>query len=180
VTGGDGSAHVSRRWFTPGRKASLAGSLWGALGGLVLFGVLWRGLAGVNQTVAQALVLLVPALVVFGLSLAVAFGRFITQTFDPLSPTSTANRYLPVTQRALTNSLEQGLVFMAAGTVLVRTDTAWAPTAGVALAVTFGAARVVFWLGYLRSTFGRAPGMAVTMLVNAVVVVFAIAAIWGK
>lgn len=173
---GDGSARHASGWLTPSRKASLAGSLGGVLGGLVLFGVLWRALTGIDAPSARALVLLVPAVVVFGLSLAVAFGRFVTQTFDPLSASATG-RYLPVTQRALTNSLEQGIVFALAGTVIVRAGAAWAPPVAGALALTFLAARVVFWLGYLRSTFGRAPGMAVTMLLNAAVLGLAVVAL---
>ena len=160
----------------PGRKRSLAGSLGGVAGGVVLFGLLWRGLAGIDKGAAQALVLLIPAGVVFGLSVAVAIGRFVTQTFDPLSGAATG-RYLPVTQRALTNSLEQGIVVMAFGSVLVRAGDAWAWPVAAGLAATFLAARMVFWLGYLRSTYGRAPGMAVTMLVNAAMLTLAVVAL---
>lgn len=176
MTTGDGAAADGPGWLTSGRKRSLAGSLGGALGGAAVFSAGWRATAGIDAGSAQALVMLVPAVVVFGLSLAVALGRFVTRTFDPLGDAATG-RYLPVTQRALTNSLEQGIVFLAAGTVLVRAEAAWTPAVAAGLALTFLIARIVFWLGYLRSTFGRAPGMAATMLVNAAGVILAVAAV---
>lgn len=154
------------RLFTPNRRRAMAGSVAGALAGALLAAALWPFLGGTGPAAARALVLLVPAGVVFALSLAVALARFITQVVDPLAPT-TAPRPMGVIQRTLTNSLEQGFVFAAAGSLLVQAPPAWAPGAAAVLAVTFGAGRLAFLLGYLHSTFGRGPGMAATFLANA-------------
>lgn len=154
------------RFLTRNRRRAMAGSLVGAVGAVVLAAGLWPVLAATDMQVARTLVLLVPAGVVFVLSLGVALSRFITQVVDPLAATS-APRPMAVIQRTLTNSLEQGFVFAAAGTALLQTEAVWAPGAAAVLAVTFGVGRLVFLLGYLHSTFGRGPGMAATFLANA-------------
>lgn len=154
------------RLLNRNRLRAIAGSLVGAVGGIGLAAALWPVLVDTGDSVARALVLLVPAGVVFALSLGVALSRFITQVVDPLANTATP-RPMGVIQRTLTNSLEQGFVFAAAGAALLSTNAPWAPGAAAVLAVTFGLGRVAFLLGYLHSTFGRGPGMAATFLANA-------------
>ncbi len=148
------------------RRRAIGGSLAGVLGGAALATGLWPVLGDTGAAAAQALVLLVPAGVVFALSLGVALARFITQVVDPLAPMR-APRPMGVIQRTLTNSLEQGFVFAAAGSVLVQAPAPWTPGAAAVLAATFGAGRLAFLFGYLHSTFGRGPGMAATFLANA-------------
>lgn len=162
-------------FLTANRKRSLTGALTGVGLGIVVFGLLDALLPEASRDGALVAAFLVPGAVVFGLTLAVAFGRFSTQAFDPL--TQLEGRYLQVTSRALSNSVEQGLAFALSGAALaIAGGPAWHGTV-VALALTFGIARVAFWLGYLVTTFGRAPGMAATMLLNLATVVLAVYAV---
>lgn len=171
-----GGRKVAQRFLTADRKRSLAGSAMGVAGAVALAVAAWRFGGGVSREAVEAVVLLAPAFTVFALTLAVALGRFVTATFDPVAGPSAGGRYLPVTQRALTNTLEQGVVFAASGVVLANAAPAWGGRVAVALAITFVVARAAFWLGYLRSTFGRAPGMAATMLVNGATLALAVTA----
>lgn len=151
-------------WLTADRRKSLGGGL----SGVILAVVLIAGLAHLfpmpARKTAVAAAFLAPALIVFGLTLAVSAGRFLGQRFDPMNDPD--SRYIAVSQRTLTNSVEQGLVFaLSAGTLAWTADPIWR-AAVPALAMTFVLARVAFWLGYLRGTFGRAPGMGATMATN--------------
>jgi len=165
------------RLLTAQQQRSLGGAVAGVIVGAVVFALVQAALPPVGRAAALAAALLAPAIVVFGLTLAVAFGRFLTQAFDPL--TQRESRYLQVTQRALTNSLEQGVVFaLAAAALALAGGPAW-HSGVVALAVTFALARLAFWLGYLAGTFGRAPGMAATMAVNLATLLAALAVSLG-
>ncbi len=164
-------------FLTAQRKRSLGGAVAGVAVGAVVFALGLAALPAIGRTAALAAALLAPAVVVFGLTLAVAFGRFLTQTFDPLSQAE--GRYIQVSQRALGNSVEQAVVFAPTATALALTGgSAWHATV-VALAVTFALARLAFWLGYLAGTFGRAPGMAATMAVNLATLLAALAVSLG-
>lgn len=163
-------------FLTPDRRRSLFGALSGCLAALFVFIVLLAAVGEPSRDSALAVVLLIPGLVVFLLTLAVAGGRFLTQTFDPLKA-GQENRYMQITQRALGNSAEQGLAFAGMAVALVLAGDAWSNGFAMALALTFGAARVAFWVGYLRSLFGRAPGMAATMMINVVAGILAISVV---
>jgi hypothetical protein len=163
-------------FMTADRKKSLYGALSGVGAGLFLFMVLLAAVGQPTQDTALAAVLLIPGLIVFILTLGVAGGRFFTQAFDPLKK-GQETRYLQITLRALGNSAEQGLAFATMGSALVLAGDAWANGFAMALALTFGVARLAFWFGYLRTMFGRAPGMAATMVINLVTAILAVAAI---
>jgi uncharacterized membrane protein len=162
--------------LTRNRQRSVVGSIVGGLAGVAVFAAAYLGLPEVTRPTALAIVLLVPGLAVFLLTLAVAFGRFATERFDPLS-NAKDGRYMRVSARALGNTVEQGVAFAALASAMLVAAAPWAPSVAVALAVTFGLARVAFWIGYLRGTFARGPGMAATMLVNLAAAVGAVAAL---
>ncbi|MCC6720474.1 MAG: MAPEG family protein [Acetobacteraceae bacterium] len=87
--------------------------------------------------------------------------RFATGAVDPLAGHDA--RLLRVNQRAISNTVEQFLVFAPA----VLTLSAGVPGQRMgqvtALGAVFALARLVFWLGYLAAPLGRAFGMAATL-----------------
>ena len=169
----------SASFLTPARRRSLTGALAGLGVGAGLAFVFSAWIGPVARETALALALFVPGAVVFVLVLAVAAGRFLTQAFDPFADAASPSRYMAITQRALSNSMEQGVIFATAGTALVVAGGPEAGTLTAALAATYAVARLAFWLGYLHSMFGRAPGMAATLGINLVLVTAAAAAILG-
>ena len=136
--------------------------------------VLWRVLAAVlavspatmaTERIGLACAALLPGVLVLNLMVALQMaGRAWSRAVDPLAGAD--SHFLRVNQRALTNTVEQlagfapALIALAAGA-----PQAWLP--GVAAAgLVFGAARLVFWGGYLMGPLLRAPGMAATFAVN--------------
>ncbi|RJF84757.1 MAPEG family protein [Azospirillum cavernae] len=110
--------------------------------------VLWAGLA------------LWPSLILFGMVGAVILARGLCRAFNPL--TDAESPFQRVSQRVLSNSVEQTLIFLPALAALV----ALSPSAdlGAARAVgLFALGRLLFWGGYLVHPFWRAPGMAMTL-----------------
>lgn len=84
--------------------------------------------------------------------------RFATGTFDPTAGTDGAA--LVRTQRAITNTVEQLVVFAPSMLALAALG---APMRGVAaLGIVFAVARAAFWIGYAIHPLARAPGMAAT------------------
>lgn len=116
---------------------------------------LWAGLA------------LWPAAILFAMVGGVILARGRSRAVNPLTdPESAFHR---VSQRVLSNSVEQALVFLPALAALV----ALSPPGelGVArLAVgLFCLGRLLFWGGYLVHPLWRAPGMAMTLATNVTV-----------
>lgn len=153
-------------FWTRSRRQSRNGALVGGAVSLVVFALVLWIVGTPSMKAALAAVLFVPGLVVFVLTGAVALGRFWTHRFDPLQAAAPESRAFQINQRVLSNSVEQGIIFVTLGGALVLMGGAWAYSTALALAITFGLARLAFWLGYQRSTFGRSPGMAATMLTN--------------
>jgi uncharacterized MAPEG superfamily protein len=157
---------------------SVAGVLLGtalAWGGLLLF---WPAPATPIGNAADRLAVAAgfmawPALLLLLMVLTVALTRFFTSAFNPLDdPESPFQRRA---QRALSNSVEQTAILIPA--MLAASALAAPPDirfAGVMTAL-FCVARLLFWLGYLIHPYLRAPGMIMTLNVNAGIVIYALA-----
>jgi len=127
------------------------------------------GVASDIERLVYAVHLLVgPVLVLLLLVLATATIRAMTGALDPLGDAE--SRLYRKNQRALSNTVEQTAIFVPAFLALATLLPAVA-LGGLGLAVmVFVAGRVLFWIGYLIHPFARAPGMAVTLTVNILVV----------
>jgi hypothetical protein len=143
--------------------------------GVVAAWLLWRSLAvqipvppdGASTAgrLSLALAWLLPgAGLLWAMLVAQMAGRFILGRFDPLA--GAEPRVLAVNQRVITNTVEQGAVFVPALLALA----AGAPSAlmpqVLALPAVFVVARCAFWAGYLVAPIGRALGMAATLAVT--------------
>ena len=114
-----------------------------------------------------------PALVLFLTVGGVLVARARSVALNPIDDPE--SRFYRVSQRVLTNTVEQTLIFLSALAALVAMMPL--PDLGFArLAVAlFVLGRLLFWAGYLIHPYVRAPGMAVTLTVNAVVLIRALA-----
>ena len=114
-----------------------------------------------------------PALVLFLTVGGVLVARARSAALNPIDDPE--SRLYRVSQRVLTNTVEQTLIFLSALAALVAMMPL--PDLGFArLAVAlFVLGRLLFWAGYLIHPYVRAPGMAVTLTVNAVVLIRALA-----
>jgi len=154
--------------------------------GLVLAYSLWRGLAGVlapagadpAQRMAVAFAALLPgAAVLLAMIVVQMAGRNVAGAIDPTAGRDT--HFLQTNQRAIGNTVEQLAIFspgLLALAARVRPETM---RQVVALALVFAVARFVFWIGYLLGARLRAPGMAVTLVVNVVTLIAAVRAWLG-
>lgn len=109
---------------------------------------------------AAALALLPAAAALWLMIVAQMAARMVLGIIDPVRAPDT--KFLATNQRAISNTVEQLLVFAPA---LLALSAGAPPTAMphiLALALTFAAARLAFWLGYLARPLLRAPGMAAT------------------
>jgi uncharacterized MAPEG superfamily protein len=122
--------------------------------------------AGVPDRLAGAAALLPwPAALLLAMVLSVSVGRLATGAFDPLRDPE--GRILRVTQRVLTNTVEQTAIFvpaLLAASVLAEAERLPALPLAAGL---FVAGRLLFWAGYLAGPLNRAAGMVVTVNVNA-------------
>lgn len=112
-----------------------------------------------------------PAAFVFVLSFAIGGARARGGFTDPL--VGPASRSIEVDKRVLTNSIEQGFVFLVAlGALAVRAP---APSLKLVpiLTLAFVIGRVAFWIGYRIEAEHRAAGMAITYNVNLITLVAA-------
>lgn len=108
-----------------------------------------------------------PALVLCAMVGAVMAVRGRVQAFNPIDDAE--GRAYRVAQRALTNTVEQTVIFLpglAALATLLPADGLGALTLATAL---FVAGRLLFWAGYAIHPYARAPGMAMTLTVNLIV-----------
>jgi len=113
-----------------------------------------------------------PALVLFAAVAGVMAARARSVALNPIDdPESRLHR---ISQRVLSNTVEQTLIFLPALAGLVAQIPL--PNLGVAVLATalFVLGRVLFWAGYLVHPYARAPGMAMTFTVNLVVLAWAI------
>jgi uncharacterized MAPEG superfamily protein len=138
-----------------------AGVALAAIGLIALRALLPDPVAGPQ---VQALRLLsLPAALVLAMVLAVMLARFSARAFDPLS--DPVPRALALSQRVLANTVEQAAIFCPA--LLAAGATGTAARDLTAAALLFCAGRALFWAGYLTDPLLRAPGMAMTLAVNA-------------
>lgn len=113
-----------------------------------------------------------PALVLFAMFCGVMAARGRTQAFNPIEDPE--SRFQRVGQRVLSNSVEQTAIFVPALAALVAMLPL--PDLGVPVVATglFVLGRLLFWGGYLVHPFARAPGMAMTLAVNLIVLGWAV------
>jgi hypothetical protein len=103
---------------------------------------------------------------------AVANGRFGSEAIDPMArKESTA---LLINGRVVDNTLQQFVLFAVAAMAISVNASASEMRLLPAAAIVFVVARAVFWIGYRVHPLYRAPGMAATMYLNIVLLVFAL------
>ncbi|HSR72965.1 MAG TPA: MAPEG family protein, partial [Kiloniellales bacterium] len=124
-----------------------------------------------------AWLLLPPAVMLFALAAAIGNARFFTAAIDPLAGRD--GRFVAVSRRVLSNTLEQSAVLVLAGWLWIEAVPGQAARWLPAIAVLFTAGRLLFYAGYLRRSLWRAPGMALTFEINAAVLVLAMLALFG-
>ena len=143
--------------------------------GVVAALLLWRVLgdeipvppdgASTAGRLSLALTWLLPsAAVLWAMVVAQMAARFILGAFDPLAPQP--GRFLAVNQRVISNTVEQGLIFVPALLALAAGAPAALMPQVLALPAVFVVARCAFWAGYLVAPIGRALGMAATLAVT--------------
>lgn len=113
-----------------------------------------------------------PALLLALMVLGVMVARGRSVALNPIDDPE--SRLYRISQRVLSNSVEQTLIFLPALAAFVA--LAPLPDLGAArLAVwLFAVGRGLFWIGYLVHPYVRAPGMAVTLTVNLTLLVWAL------
>lgn len=158
----------------------------GSAGAVVVF-ILWYLVPGLltipplvstQDRLALAAGSLVPtAIVLFCMLTAQMVGRGVSGALDPTAGKD--GQFLVRNQRAITNTIEHGMVFVIAITALmVRAPAGWLPNV-VAIALVFALARFAFWIGYVTNPMLRSPGMAMTYGSNLVTAIAA-AVVWLK
>ncbi|NYZ16324.1 MAPEG family protein [Azospirillum sp. RWY-5-1] len=113
-----------------------------------------------------------PALVLLLVILAVIATRGLCRLFNPIDDPET--RVYRVCQRALSNTVEQTLLFLPGLTALCALLPLQSLGFPALFTLLFVVGRVLFWTGYILHPFARAPGMAMTLTVNMVVVGWAV------
>jgi len=121
---------------------------------------------------AAALALLPAAATLWLMIVAQMAARMLAGTIDPVRQPDTP--FLLTNQRAISNTVEQMLVFAPSLLALSAGAPATAMPYVVALALTFATARLGFWLGYLARPLLRAPGMAATFATTSITLASAI------
>jgi uncharacterized MAPEG superfamily protein len=165
-------AGFDRRYLSSLAGVAIGTALaWGML--FVFWPAASSGVLGAGDRLVLAAGLLVwPALLLLIMVFAVALTRFATGAFDPLKDQESS--FQVRAQRALTNSVEQTVIFVPALlTAAVLADPTDIRFAGIMTAL-YCAARGVFWVGYVINSLYRAPGMIMTLNINVAVVVYAV------
>ena len=155
-----------RRWMPLFWAAGLVGAaiLWWVLDAVV---PAMASAADTGMRLGMATASLLPAVaVMLAMVQAQMLGRARTGAIDPTAGQDGA--FLVVNQRALSNSAEQMACFAPSLLALAAGVTPGRMPGVIALGLVFSAARLVFWLGYLRAPLLRAPGMTATFAVNLV------------
>ena len=113
-----------------------------------------------------------PAVFLFAAVVGTLAARGRSMAFNPIDDPET--RLYRVNQRVLTNSVEQTLVFLPALAAFMV--LAPLPDLGAARLATilFVLGRLLFWAGYLVHPYVRAPGMAMTLCVNVIMLGWAV------
>lgn len=163
------------------RRAAIGLVIGTAVGWLVFFLIfaLFAGPAAAGKAdrlgyVAQWL--LPVALLIMLMVFAVAILRNFSPAMDPTL--NAEPRYVDVSRRALTNTIEQSLIFALLAFVVAAAAPAGQLGVFAALVVMFVASRLVFWGGYLIGSPWRTLGV-MTMQINIVMAVWAVIAVLG-
>lgn len=161
------------------RRAALIGASAGTVLGWLLFALIFGLLAGpVAATKADRLAyaaawLLPVAILLFVMTFAVGIARFWSRGIDPTAGTDT--RFIDISGRALTNTVEQSLIFALAALAMAAVTPAGQLGLLASLTVLFLIARLAFWIGYLRAPLYRYAGFALTAEINLVIIAWDIA-----
>jgi uncharacterized MAPEG superfamily protein len=151
---------------------ALAGSVLGWLLFALIFGLfIGPRAAQTADRLAYAAAWLLPiAIVLFAMTMATGLGRAFTRSGDPT--VGADSRYVDISRRVLTNSVEQSLVFALAALAMAAVTPAGQLGLLGSLTILFVVARVAFWIGYLIHPFYRYAGFALTAEVNIVILVW--------
>ena len=168
----------SRRTRDDGPRAGaiVIGSVAGTVLGWLLFALIVGLFIGPRaaQTadrLAYAAAWLLPiAILLFAMTMATGLGRAFTRSGDPTA--SADSRYVEISRRVLTNSVEQSLIFALAALAMGAVTPAGQLGLLGSLTVLFVIARVAFWIGYLIHPFYRYAGFALTAEINIVILVW--------
>lgn len=132
--------------------------------------VMMAGPAAAPESAADRLVVAVrllvwPSALLLMMVVAVAMARVRTRAFNPIDDEE--SRTYRIRQRVLSNSVEQTAIFVPAFLALaVALPSSHIGVLSLAVGF-FAAGRALFWIGYERHPYFRAPGMSVTFNVNA-------------
>jgi uncharacterized MAPEG superfamily protein len=110
------------------------------------------------------------AILLFAMAATAGFGRALTRSPDPTAGADP--RFVDISRRILTNTLEQSLVFALAALTMAAVTPAGQLGLLGALTVLFVIARVAFWIGYLAHPLYRYAGFALTAEINLVILVW--------
>lgn len=108
-----------------------------------------------------------PALVLFAMVIGVMAVRGRTKAFNPIEDGE--SRAYRVAQRALSNTVEQTIIFLPALLALSTLLPVMRLGALSLATALFVAGRLLFWAGYMIHPYARAPGMAMTLTTNLIV-----------
>ena len=101
------------------------------------------------------------------MTMATGIGRAATRTADPTAQPD--SRYVDLSRRILTNTVEQSLVFALGALAMAALTPAGQLGLLGALTIIFVIARLLFWIGYLRHPLYRYAGFVLTAEVNLVI-----------
>ena len=157
-------------------RVIVIGALVGSVLGWLLFALIVGMVIGPRaaQTadrLAYAAAWLLPiAILLFLMTMATGFGRAFTRSPDPTADAD--SRYVNISRRVLTNTVEQSLVFVLAALTMAAVTPAGQLGLLGSLTVLFVIARLVFWVGYLFHPFYRYAGFVLTAEINVVILVW--------
>ena len=124
-----------------------------------------EGMSDVSARIAYALrCLALAATPLVAMFAAVGNARFLGEAIDPML--GAESRTMRIDGRVADNSFQQFLLFMAASLALAVGLTAEWMNLILAAAITFVAARFLFWIGYRINPLYRAFGFAATAYLN--------------
>jgi hypothetical protein len=161
-------------------SARRAGLIWAAAGtvlGWLLFALIVGLIIGPRaaQTadrLAYAAAWLWPiAVLIFAMSIVAALARGSSPAMDPTAH-ATESRFLDLSRRILTNTVEQSLIFVLGAFAMAAVTPAGQLGLLGALAILFVVARVAFWIGYLVNPVYRYAGFVLTAEINLVILVW--------
>ena len=158
------------------RRSVIIGVLAGTVLGWLLFALLLGLVIGPTAAtkadrLGYAAAWLLPiALLIFLMTMATGLGRFFGGGADPTL--NADSRYVDISRRVLTNTVEQSLIFAMAALAMAALTPAGQLGLLGSLVILFVIARLAFWVGYLLHPLYREVGMAVTFQINAVIIIW--------